>query len=77
MVEPVLFFSPLRGHVPPTNVHHTNFMPFHWLDASCSICCSLDSPVSLAVESDAVVARAVEPRVAILAIPDMVVRIQG
>jgi hypothetical protein len=24
MVEPGLFFSPLRGLVPPTNVHHTN-----------------------------------------------------
>jgi hypothetical protein len=47
------------------------------VEASCSICCALDSPVSLAVDSDAGVPRAAEPRVTILAIPDMVVRIQG
>jgi hypothetical protein len=38
---------------------------------------ALDSPVFLAVESDAVLWRAVEPRVAILAIPDMVMKFRG
>jgi hypothetical protein len=72
--EPVPYF-----HVPhrlTAGVTSDSFVP-PAVEASCSICCALDSPVSLAVDSDAGVPSAAEPRVTILANPDIVVRIQG
>jgi hypothetical protein len=42
-----------------------------------SIRCALDSPVSLAVDSDAVLPPTAEPRVTILAIPGMVLQFRG
>jgi hypothetical protein len=45
--------------------------------ASCLSCYELDSPVTLAVDSHAVLQRAFEARVTILAIPDMVMKFRG
>jgi hypothetical protein len=42
-----------------------------------SIRCALDTPVSLAVDSDVVLPRVAKPRVTILAIPEMVLQFRG